>query len=47
MSHNSSPQYPYLVIYIPTTFWGVFNASAVHGQIATLNKCLASDTKKI
>ena len=46
ISHNLSSQYPYLVIYIQTNFLGVFNASAVHVQIATLCKCLADETKK-
>ena len=44
--HNLSPQYPYLVIYIQTKILCVFNASAIHVQIATLCKCLACDTKK-
>ena len=44
--HNLSPQYPYLIIYIQTKNLCVFNASAIHVQIATLCKCVASDTTK-
>ena len=35
ISHNVSPQYPYLVMYIQTKFLGVFSASAVHVQITS------------
>ena len=35
ISHNVSPQYPYLVMYTQTKFLGVFSASAVHVQITS------------